>query len=677
MRGRSRKSFGNFLNQRPCDQGFELTRRRCSRKSSSSFWNLAREFVGKGHQVVLIGQAWLCEAVAPSHNKTQWIPYNSHVTGEVRIFDSSVQWPSGCTLQEVKEVGTVHWTGHPFVDAGLAAIAAVVKVRRLEDLTPQHLRKAAGELERILLSDHSLGIGVEKAFARSAMSQIFPNSELANPSNWKGKTAKEKAENVRRKFRAAIQTDFQRAVLCLQSESSDEICYACGEQRPSEAMVTVRKDRMPLLEGIVNFYTAFAYGLRICGLCALATRFLPVAVLRTGVYNRLWFLHTPALPVAAKIADQYGWQYFNRRIATHESLDFFGRWETAGNAGTVLYLLCELLDRFTDELRQVYEHPLPTTAYVFSNDNRGGYVSAIPVPNELLIFLDRLQFFSPKAFQRFWRELLQVSESLQGQARKERVGFVQQVAHRLMNLESVLGACLEHDTPKLLGSWVGHRLYLQEVRKMPASRLAILERLGIEIAQSNDARKRIMELRNVIAGEIYSVLLRYVREGWLKHDEFYALLPPNEDASAGEIRDILLAVIYEWQHGQREGLEFPKLEESVELTPDEMLKRIQDIGEKLTKQLPNLSRWVGQLQTARSSDRIRGVYLSAVQRGALRFNDFVFLAPLGDPQRLRLLRDYLLAFLFERARQMLDEEVMQGEIAVPEETAETSVGGNP
>jgi hypothetical protein len=41
------------------------------------------------------------------------------------------------------------------------------------------------------------------------------------------------------------------------------------------------------------------------------------------------------------------------------------------------------------------------------------------------------------------------------------------------------------------------------------------------------------------------------------------------------------------------------------------------------------------------------------------------------------LRDYLLAFLFERARQMLDEEVMQGEIAVPEETAETSVGGNP
>lgn len=137
-------------------------------------------------------------------------------------------------------------------------------------------------------------------------------------------------------------------------------------------MVIVRKDKMPLLEGIVNFYPAFAYGVRICGICALATRFLPMSVLRTGVYNRLWFLHTHALPVAAKIADRYVWQHFNRIIAANEFFDFFGRWETASDANTVLHLLCELLDEFANELRQVYEHPLPTTAYVFSNDNRGG-----------------------------------------------------------------------------------------------------------------------------------------------------------------------------------------------------------------------------------------------------------------------------------------------------------------
>ncbi len=243
-------------------------------------------------------------------------------------------------------MGKVRWTGHPFVDAGLAAIAAVAKVGQLEELTQQHLQKAVEELEHVLLSDQALGLGVQKAFARSAMSQIFPNSELVNPSNWRGRTEEEKAENVRRKFSEALQADLQKAILCLQNEGGEEICYACGEQRPSESMVIVRKDKMPLLEGIVNFYPAFAYGVRICGLCALATRFLPMSVLRTGVYNRLWFLHTHALPVATKISERYGWQHFRTLMALHETLDFFSRWETAGDAGTVLYLLCELLDEF-------------------------------------------------------------------------------------------------------------------------------------------------------------------------------------------------------------------------------------------------------------------------------------------------------------------------------------------
>jgi CRISPR-associated protein Cst1 len=84
----------------------------------------------------------------------------------------------------------------------------------------------------------------------------------------------------------------------------------------------------------------------------------------------------------------------------------------------------------------------------------------------------------------------------------------------------------------------------------------------------------------------------------------------------------------------------------------------------LCQKLPNLSRWIRQLQTARSGERVRGVYLSAVQRGALSFSDFVFLAPLGDRQKMWLLRDYLLAFLFERREALAEEE----EIAVPEET---------
>lgn len=554
-------------------------------------------------------------------------------------------------------MGKIHWTGHPFVDAGLAALAAIANVKQLDDLTPEHLETAVQELERILLSDQALGVGVAgKAFAKSALSQLFPNSELVNPSNWKGKTAEEKAESVRRKFHEALASDLRKAQQCLQAADGDEVCFACGERRPAEAMETRRKDKMPLLEGIVNFYPAFAYGVRICGLCALAVRFLPMAVMRTGVYNRLWFLHTQALAVAAAIARTYGWEHFNRLIAANEDLDFFSAWETAGDAGTVLYLLCELLERFGNQVRAIYQNPLPTTAYVFSNDNRGGFVQAFPIPNDLLRFLAKLQLEPHNAFRRFWRELLQVPRGLSEKEYKARIGFVQSIAQRLIDGDALIGSCLDHDGPRLRGGWVGHRLYLREVRGMAAEKLAILERLGIAIAQSDDAKKRLNELQTAQRNELYSVLLRYVRQGWIKHDEFYSLLPPNDYAAASEVRDIVLAVAYEWQRCQEEGEEFPTLGGQATFSPDETLSRLQQIGERLIASLPNLSRWIGQLQTARQAERIRGIYLSAVRSGAMGFADFVFLAPLGDRQRLWFLRDYLLAFLFDRAREVMPEE---------------------
>jgi CRISPR-associated protein Cst1 len=561
----------------------------------------------------------------------------------------------------------VCWTGHPFVDAGLAAIAAVVGVKRLEDLKVEHLEKAAKELEHILLSDQALGIGVEKSFAKGTLSQLFPNSELVNPSNWKGETPDAKVGNVRQKFREALKGDLERAKISIV-QSGDATCLLCGRQVPESAITFVRKDRMPLLAGIVNFYPAFAYGVQVCGLCAFAVRFLPMSVMRTGVSNRLWFLHTQALDIAVEISKSYCWTKFNEAIAANEALEFYSQWQTAGDAGTVLYVLCEILEGLGEQLREAYLHPLPTTAYLFSNDNQKPFIQPLPIPNELLIFLAGLQLRSRHAFRRFWQELLFVPEGLSGKEREARIAFVKEVAQRLLNGDNIIGMCLregdenQDQPPKLQGGWLGHAFYLREVRKMPESKSAILERLGLSIAQSDDVKKQTIELRTAKGSDLYGIFLRYVREGWLKHDEFYTLLPPNSDAHAGELRDILLAIIYEWQYCQEKGEEFPKVAKEGTLSSDETLNRIKQIGEQLCQKLANLSRWIGQLQTARSGERVRGVYLSAVQRGALSFSDFVFLAPLGERQKMWLLRDYLLAFLFEQAREALPEEE---EIATP------------
>lgn len=559
-------------------------------------------------------------------------------------------------------MSAIHWTGHPFVDAGLAAIAASAQVERLEELTPEHLQRASEDLKRVLLSDQALGIGVERAFSgpKKTLRLLFPNSELDNPSNWRGNTPEEKIECAKRKFCESLKDDLQRAVQCLQGDGGDVACLACGEQRPANVIALVRKDKMPLLTGIVNFYAAFTYGVSLCRFCALALRFLPISVLRTGVHNRLWFLHTQSLPIAVKLVERYGWQHFDRAIASNETLDFFSRWETASDAGTVLYLLCELLDEFADQLRKVYESPLPTTAYVFSNDLQKPYIQPLPIPNELLVFFAKLQVLSKAAFRRFWHELLRVPSNLVEKERKARAGFVQSVAQSMLNGSPLIANCLDDKTSRLWGGWVGHRLYLQEVVGMANAKLAIVERLGVTIAQSDEAQRLITELRTAQWNELYGVLLSYVRRGWLTHEEFYALLPPNTYGAAGEVRDLLLAVIYEWQYCQEQGEEFPALTEAGTLSPDETLTRLQQIGRRLiTHPSLNLSRWTARLWTARNPDRIRGAYLNAVERGAMGFADFIFLAPLGDVQRIWLLRDYLLAFLFDQARETLSAEEEQ------------------
>lgn len=559
----------------------------------------------------------------------------------------------------------VHWSGQPFVDAGLAALLAAVGLREMEHLTPQDLEAACERLERVLLSDEAMGIGVEKAFVRGQLAQVFPNSELVNPSNWReGTTPEERAANVRQKFREALAEDLRRAQLCLLEDEGEETCLACGERRPQEAMVTVRKMHVPLLEGLVNYYPGFAWGQRLCGLCLLAVRFLPFSLMHVSGSRFLWFLHTSSVPLATLVAQEYGWEHFLRGISAHETLDFYRDWATAGEEGTVLYLLFELLRSFPLEIRSLYEEPLPTAGYIFSNANPSGegFVRGVPIPHEVMRFLARLSLAPMNAYRRFQEELLQVEEGLRGQRRRERTRWVASLAHQIVHREPILGRCLRDEPPYVYGGWIGHRLYLQEVRGMRTSKLMLLERLGRTLGSDEDARRWVQRLRTGDGGDLYRLLLEFVRQGWLTHEEFYWLVPPNDYGATYEVRDVLLAVMYEALNCAERGEPFPALTgEEPSPAPDETLQRLQALGQRLLEGLPNFSAWLGRLQTARSPREIRGAYLSAVQRGALSWPGFVFLAPLEDTQRTWLLRDYLLAFLFDRAREMLPEEVATSE----------------
>jgi CRISPR-associated protein Cst1 len=505
-------------------------------------------------------------------------------------------------------------TGHPFVDAGMAALLVATEVQQPAQLGEESLEQACQELLQVMLSDQALGVGVEKAFVKGRLSDVFPNSELVNNANWKGGV-----EGVRRRYREVIAADQERARLCLASSAENgAVCSICGERRPEEALMMLRKTRMPLLEGIVNFYPAFSYGQKICGLCALCVRFLPMSLLRVGGGGRIWFLHTSSLKLASKVATVYGWEHLRAQIAKGEQLEFYDCWATVGREGSLLSMLFELLERYQVELRELYLQPLPTQGYVFSNFNQGGFVETLPIPHSLLRFLFRLFSQSPPSYRRFKRDLLEVQKGLNKEALRARQGFVRRMGQRMLAGESLVSGSLRHDPPSLLGGWPGHRLYLEEVRKMELFKIALLERLGLTLAQSEEAKKLTQKLRQARRNDLYRLLLSLVRRGLLTHEEFYQLVPPGGSSAIEEVRDLLLAVIYAWQACQNEGEEFPLFSQKIQApSPEQMLQQLQEIGERLLEGLPNLPAWLGRLQTSRRLGEIRGRYLMADRKSVV------------------------------------------------------------
>ena len=186
---------------------------------------------------------------------------------------------------------------------------------------------------------------------------------------------------------------------------------------------------------------------------------------------------------------------------------------------------------------------------------------------------------------------------------------------------------------------------------MPAWKLGILERLGLKIFSSAEQKKWLTRLKTASYAELGHIFSDFVQKGWLKARELYLLSPPGEEFFLSEARDILLAILYESRHLEREGKSWPGLPEEEPPSPDEYYRRIESITEGILNDHPNPERFLGDLRSVRKPQGIRGVYLKGLEYGALRWKDFIFLAPIEDTEKLYLNRDYLMACLTEKFSQ--------------------------
>jgi CRISPR-associated protein Cst1 len=143
----------------------------------------------------------------------------------------------------------LHWTGHPLVDAGMAALTAFVDKRDPADVTEEDLEEFAEFAERAYFTP-----------ALSGYLTVLFTSNFMNPS-WTPEKKQEYAARILRSFE--VTGSHERGG-----------CAFCGRPMVQRAY----RDLMPMVGGrtMVNFFAQGAPGLAVCGSCLTALQALSV-----------------------------------------------------------------------------------------------------------------------------------------------------------------------------------------------------------------------------------------------------------------------------------------------------------------------------------------------------------------------------------------------------------------
>jgi len=169
-----------------------------------------------------------------------------------------------------------YWTGHPFVDAGLAAILLIVRKNQPEELTKKDIEKAI-EFASELYATKEWSSGYIHGM-------VFPNNGIlmANPSMSKNRTPEKIAERLKILYKNIPSTN----------ENHENRCIICGRQKSAYEISQLSKD--VLKSGIIrsvfsllgtgdvnNFFpSANMKGVDVCAHCLFLTQFMPLASYR-------------------------------------------------------------------------------------------------------------------------------------------------------------------------------------------------------------------------------------------------------------------------------------------------------------------------------------------------------------------------------------------------------------
>ena len=290
------------------------------------------------------------------------------------------------------------YTGHPFIDVGVAAVTAFVGKRRPEEVTPEDLEQVVKYIEQNYVRPPLRGYLTMAFTSNGWFIQDAFNPEKPGLS-----------EEERAKRRATRDDWANRHLRQWQSleAAQDELCIFTGQP----AIVTTLSGKLPssragraqipLLQGddAINFFTNGDAGLPISGLALLALQFFPLGCAKCGI--GLLAIHSDNEDLTYKITSKLLKQNINAitqaQIAGDDKLPKASR--------SLKTLLIENLieaesDRsFADEDNE----PASLSAYNFNN-GKDLDLAIYHLPFEMVRFL---QLVHMATYEHAWRQLVQ------------------------------------------------------------------------------------------------------------------------------------------------------------------------------------------------------------------------------------------------------------------------------
>lgn len=266
----------------------------------------------------------------------------------------------------------LRYTGHPFVDVGVATITAFSGVRSPEEVAYADLEAMAQTI---------LELYIKRGIANYLGTVVFGNARFANPYL----NSQSKFDEQRRVALAGLTTLFRKQAAIPENEEladSDENCAFCGKP----AIIRASRMLIPMIsdEASINFVPEGRPRLPICGLCVLAILAMPLGALKSQ--GKVWLVTSPDPDVMLHFARSY-------LRKNQQAFHMQGLKKVPDYTFAKTQLLHELLT-----LEQKRGKYLSITAYLLTSNAQNAHVQIFHLPSTTIDFI----FTAKSSFPNAW-----------------------------------------------------------------------------------------------------------------------------------------------------------------------------------------------------------------------------------------------------------------------------------